>query len=150
MSLVQTSRPGSDLVTVYAAELVTIGIGRNATGRPTRIFARTGLRADPVIRWMRPEAVAPHPLPLEVLWSTVDLAKGERIRIEARPDQHGFFRWNAFELDQHHFAVATDRVVSFHPLLGHRQDWHYGIALESPRLPRPLVLDTFIVIEEFP
>jgi hypothetical protein len=138
------------------AELVTIGIARDAIGRPDALTVRTGTHAPATIQWVHPTARAAPLLPTEVLWTTLDLIKGERLLIEPKLGQHQFFDWESFELDHQHFTVASGKVTLHQPHAkgaakrNERHEWHYNVVLESPELHRPLVLDPVIIIVEEP
>jgi hypothetical protein len=153
MNFVQTIRRGSHLVDAIDAEIVTIGIVRNAMARPTHLIARTATHRDPVIYWDSgsPANAAPDATPYarEVVWTTVDLLAGETLRIEPRPGQDGFFNWDSFELDDQHSVVSTG-PVSMNTVLGPRQAWAYEIVLDSPRLTRLLALECVVMIAEEP
>ena len=153
MNFVQTIRRGSHLIDAIDAEIVTIGIVRNAMARPTHLFARTATHRDPAIYWASGAPVNSPPetavYAREVVWTTVDLLAGEKLRIEPRPGQGGFFLWDSFELDDTHFVVSSG-PVAVNTVLGPRQAWSYEIALDSPRLTRLLTLDAVIVIAEEP
>ena len=144
-----TARKGSRLVNAVDAELVTIRIDRNGSGRPIGLAVTSMNHGDPTIHWTAPGARAKSLLAREVLWTTADLGKGERLHIEPKPGQHSFFEWDGFELDEHNFAVATG-PVSMDPSHGPRQVWEYNIRLETHRLTRPLTLDPVIIIVEDP
>ncbi len=153
MNFVQTIRRGSRLVDAIDAELVIIEIVRNAMARPTHLVARTATHRDPILYWA---AGAPANVPpgtsayaREVVWSTADLLAGEKLRIEPRSGQDGFFQWESFELDDRHFAVSSGPVTT-NTVRGPRQAWACEIVLDSPRLTRLMTLDHVIFIAEEP
>jgi hypothetical protein len=132
---------------------VTIGIVRDAMARPTHLVARTPARRDPVIHPAAgaPANAAPHTpaYAREVVWTTVDLLAGEKLRIEPRPGQHGFVSWDTFELDDAHFVVSTG-PVAMSTVPGPRQTWAYESVLDSPRPTRLLTLDGVVTIAKEP
>ncbi len=150
MSMLQTPRLGSHLVNATSAELVTIGIARNALGKPTRLFVRTPTHVDPVIYWTAEGRSVDHPVAREVLWTCVDLARGERLRLDSKLSQQSFFESDSFELDEQHWVVGTGRVLRFDRGRGQRQTWAYGIRLSGPKLAHALELDPVIIVEETP
>ena len=79
----------------------------------------------------------------------MDLMRGERLHIEAKPAQQSYFQWDSFELDEHHFTVATG-PASIERTLGLKQSWSYDVVLHSPKLTKPLSLDPVIIIVEDP
>ena len=116
MNFVQTIRRGSHLVDAIDAELVIIEIVRNAMARPTHLMVRTATHRDPVIHWTAgaPANSAPgrSPSAREVVWTTTDLLAGEKLRLEPRPGQDGFFQWDSFELDDRRYRLMTlDGVI---------------------------------------
>ena len=133
------------------AELVTIGIVRNAMAKPTHLVARTATHRDPVVYW---NSGVPARLSSEralyareVVWTSVDLLAGEKLLIEPRSGQDSFFQWEAFELDDSHFAVSSG-PVTMNTLCGPRLAWSYEVVLDSPRLTRLMTLDLVLMIAE--
>jgi hypothetical protein len=175
---IHTAVMGSPIVTASDAELVVIGIERNATGVPRRIIVRTGWHRDPTIYYTRPLHRGTPDRAREVLWVTVDLQRNERMLIEAKPGEFQFFGAQVFAMDDRHFTVDSGHVLHVPPLphvpphvpvAGDPGDtpagevvprihrpvilgrWHYNITLESPKLGHtPLVLDPIIIIVEDP
>ncbi len=156
-----TARRGSSVVEARKAVLVTIDIQRDAHGKPTKLKLRTGTSEhdNPKIFWSPKGHVHDKDLPREVLWTCVDLEKGEHIHIHAKPMQFEFFGWDAFDLDHDAFTVDTGHVTALPPSppvrktagKHHKQHhWAYGVRLDSPSLHRPVELDPVIIIEEDP
>lgn len=130
---------------------VLIWIGRNDKGSPTEIEVSTAQPSDACVFFSAAPPSSPE-RPREIVWAVNGLRANEAIHIRPKPRVRNVFGNTAFEIRFPDQLVSSGpvRLGAHAPRLDPPYHWEYSIALESPRLATPLMLDPVIIVDEDP